>query len=44
MKFSTNKPNVDMARLNNAPGFDKGQWPDMADPTWNSTIESYYAR
>ena len=35
---------VDMERINNAPGFDKDQWPDMADPAWNSSIESYYAR
>ncbi len=31
-------------RLKNAPGFDKDQWPNMADPTWNSTVESYYAK
>ncbi len=35
---------VDVERLKNAPGFDKDQWPNMADATWNSTIESYYAR
>lgn len=35
---------VDLERLKNAPGFDKSQWPDMADPTWNSTVESYYIR
>lgn len=35
---------VDGERLKNAPGFDKDQWPDMADPTWNSTVESYYTR
>ncbi|MCE9665480.1 hypothetical protein LY622_18835 [Halomonas sp. M5N1S17] len=34
---------VDGERLKNAPGFDKDQWPNMADATWNSTIESYYA-
>ncbi|AMC99704.1 PRC-barrel domain-containing protein [Halomonas chromatireducens] len=34
---------VDVERLKNAPGFDKDQWPNMADATWNSTIESYYA-
>ncbi len=34
---------VDVERLKNAPGFDKDDWPDMADPTWNSTVESYYA-
>ncbi|WP_088328930.1 PRC-barrel domain-containing protein [Lacimicrobium sp. SS2-24] len=35
---------VDVERLKKAPGFDKDNWPDMADTTWNSTIESYYAR
>lgn len=35
---------VDAERLKNAPGFDKDQWPNMADPSWNSTVESYYAR
>lgn len=36
--------NVDIERLKNAPGFDKDQWPNMADSTWSSTIESYYIR
>lgn len=35
---------VDAQRLKNAPGFDKDNWPNMADPTWSSTIESYYPR
>ncbi len=35
---------IDAERLKNAPGFDKDQWPNMADPTWNSTVESYYTR
>ena len=34
--------NVDKERLESAPGFDKDAWPDMADPTWQSTIHSYY--
>jgi sporulation protein YlmC with PRC-barrel domain len=29
-------------RLDSAPGFDKDNWPDMADPAWRSTIHSYY--
>lgn len=33
---------VDVERLKNAPGFDKDDWPDMADPTWNATVDSYY--
>ena len=35
---------VDLEHLKNAPGFDKDHWPNMADNTWNSTVESYYAR
>ncbi|MDP5144636.1 PRC-barrel domain-containing protein [Rheinheimera baltica] len=35
---------VDVERLKNAPGFDKDNWPNMADPSWNSSVESYYAR
>ncbi|MGR2737896.1 PRC-barrel domain-containing protein [Billgrantia sp. Q4P2] len=35
---------VDVERLKNAPGFDKDKWPNMADASWNSTVESYYAR
>lgn len=34
--------NVDKAALENAPGFDKDNWPDMADPTWGSQIYSHY--
>jgi sporulation protein YlmC with PRC-barrel domain len=34
--------NVDKERLESAPGFDKDDWPDMADPTWQNTIHSYY--
>jgi sporulation protein YlmC with PRC-barrel domain len=34
---------VDVQRLKDAPGFDKDQWPNMADASWNSTVESYYA-
>ncbi|GAB3279041.1 PRC-barrel domain-containing protein [Parahaliea aestuarii] len=33
---------VAIERLKNAPGFDKDKWPNMADTTWNSTVESYY--
>lgn len=35
---------VDLERLKNAPGFNKDQWPNMADTTWSSTVESYYTR
>ena len=34
--------NVDEERLKSAPGFDKDNWPNMADPTWQDTIHSYY--
>lgn len=33
---------VDRARLENAPGFDKDNWPDMADTTWGTDISRYY--
>lgn len=34
--------NVEKERLKNAPGFDKDDWPDMADQTWTNQIHSYY--
>lgn len=34
--------NVNKDRLENAPGFDKDRWPDMADETWVNEIHSYY--
>jgi len=34
--------NVDKERLESAPGFNKDDWPDMADPTWQNTINAYY--
>jgi sporulation protein YlmC with PRC-barrel domain len=30
--------------LKNAPGFDKTNWPDTADPNWAKSIDSYYER
>jgi len=30
--------------LKNAPGFDKNQWPNVADPNWTKTIDTYYER
>lgn len=33
---------VDKNTLKNAPGFDKDNWPDMADPAFGSKIYSYY--
>lgn len=33
---------VNKESLENAPGFEKDQWPDMADPTWEQGIHDYY--
>lgn len=33
---------VDKDNLKNAPGFDKDDWPDMADQAWINEINSYY--
>jgi hypothetical protein len=33
---------VDKERLINAPGFDSGHWPDMADETWSNEVHSFY--
>jgi len=35
---------VDRSTLENAPGFDKDNWPDMADVSWGTQIHSYYRR
>ncbi len=29
-------------KLQQAPGFDKDNWPDMADVTWGESIHAYY--
>jgi sporulation protein YlmC with PRC-barrel domain len=34
--------NVEKARLNSAPGFDKAHWPDMADQSWSKEIHAFY--
>ncbi|CAM5362922.1 PRC-barrel domain-containing protein [Eoetvoesiella caeni] len=34
--------NVDKEELKNAPGFDKDNWPNMADETWRQGIHAYY--
>jgi len=34
--------NVDKRTLENAPGFDKDNWPDMADTSWGSKIFQHY--
>ena len=33
---------VDKTRLENATGFDKANWPDMADPAFGSTLYQHY--
>lgn len=33
---------VDKQRLKDAPGFDKDNWPDMADQIWARSIHNYY--
>ena len=35
---------IDADRLKDAPGFDKDNWPNMADPTYSSSVDSYYIR
>jgi len=34
--------NVDKERLKNAPGFDKNNWPNMADRSWAEQIHAFY--
>lgn len=33
---------IDKERLSNAPGFDKDNWPDMADRTFGQNVADYY--
>jgi len=33
---------VDKQTLETAPGFDKDNWPDMADTTWGTSVYSHY--
>ena len=33
---------VPKERLQNAPGFDKDSWPDMADRTWAESLHTHY--
>jgi len=35
--------NVDKVTLENAPGFDKDNWPDMADPEWATQVHEHYS-
>lgn len=33
---------IDAAKLNSAPGFDKDHWPNTADPNWSAEIDKFY--
>jgi len=33
---------ISKEKLNAAPGFDKSNWPDFADPQWKSQVDNYY--
>ncbi len=33
---------VNKEKLESAPGFDKDDWPDMADSSWQNKVHSYY--
>lgn len=33
---------VSKDRLENAPGFDKDNWPNMSDPVWADELHNYY--
>ena len=34
--------NVDKRRIEQAPGFDKSNWPDMSDPSFGTQLNDYY--
>lgn len=34
--------NLSPETLRNAPGFDRGDWPDMANPQWADEMHAYY--
>jgi sporulation protein YlmC with PRC-barrel domain len=34
--------NVDKETIENAPGFDKDNWPDMSNVSWGEQISTYY--
>lgn len=36
--------NADKETIAQAPGFDKGDWPDMADQKWSADIDRYWSR
>lgn len=46
LKHAANEPylvlNISPERLKEAPGFDKNDWPNTADPNWASKIDEFY--
>ncbi len=46
LNYDTNEEcfilNVDKDKMENAPGFDKDHWPNMAEPAWGDKIYNYY--
>ena len=46
IKLDTNNKiyilNIDSAKLDSAPSFDKDHWPNMTDETWANSIHSFY--
>lgn len=34
--------NIDKERIEQAPGFDKSHWPDMANQTWATELHNFY--
>ena len=34
--------NVDRRQLEDAPGFNRDHWPDMADPNWGAQVGQFY--
>ncbi len=46
LKLDTNDEcfilNAQKDELENAPGFDKSNWPNIADRTWGESIHNYY--
>jgi sporulation protein YlmC with PRC-barrel domain len=35
---------ISKEKLEQAPGFDKNQWPDFADPQWRAKVDKYYEK
>lgn len=35
---------IDKTRLENAPGFDKDDWPDFSDRVWGKSVYDYYSQ